>query len=380
MRVGLIVYGIDRPLTGIGRYTVELVQSLATWHDESVEFLLLTAGGAGPLAETGLKQIRLPGCRLLPALMTLGSSMIPLLARRHRLDIVHDTTGASPLLFGAGSAGTIATVHDVIPLSMPGFNTHLDTLIYRRWLPRVLPRLDAVITVSEASKNDIAQHLRVPPRRIHNASEGVTNIYRPADASHLEQVRAHYELPQRYILYVGSIEARKNLSRVLEAFASLKQSGVSHDLVIVGPQKWKYGAILETLQRLKLENSVLFTGYVPETDLPIIYSGADVFVFPSLYEGFGLPVLEAMACGTAVVTSNTSSLPEVIGDAGLQVDPYSVDEIASAILRLLGDAALRHRLQQKAIERAAGFTWERTAETTIDIYRQVMHQPPSASR
>lgn len=368
MRVGILTYGLDRTRGGIGRYAVELVRALAKLHNRP-DMMLLTAGGAGPLVELGLPTVRLPGCKLLPGLMSLGNGLLPLLARRHKLDLIHDTIGVTPLAVGGGRAKTLVTVHDVIPWSFPGMSTTLDTWIYRRWLPRVLPGVNGVITVSTCSKGDIAAYLNTPMSKIHVILEGVGEHFQPAHPDQITQVKARYGIAHPYILYVGSVEERKNLRRVLHAYAELVN--FPHQLVIVGAQKWKYEAINETFSTLNLGERVVFTGHVAEADLPALYSGAEVFVFPSLYEGFGLPVLEAMACGTPVVTSNVSSLPEVAGDAALFVDPYDTDTIAEAIRTLLVSPELRRSLREKGRARASLFTWEQTAHQTAAIYEQI---------
>jgi len=372
VRVGLIVYGLERPLGGISRYTLELIRAIAALHPRP-HLVLLTAGRAGGLAATNsYRHVPLLGCRLLPGLIMLGNVMIPLAVRREGLDVVHDPTGVTPFLFGAGRARTVVTVHDVFPWSCPGTSTLLDTLIYRCWLPRLLPRVDAVITVSQASKADIVHYLKVPTDRVHVIYEGVDAAYRPLSNAEVAMIRARYGLPEGYILFVGSVEERKNLRRLLQAYAWLRETGIQRTLIVVGPRKWKYSGILATLKELNLEEHVIFTGYVPDADLPALYSGADLFVFPSLYEGFGLPPLEAMACGVPVVTSNTSSLPEVVGDAGLMVDPYDVEALAEAMHRVLTDALLREELIHKGLERARQFTWGRAAQETIAVYQRVL--------
>jgi len=371
LRVGLIIYGLDRSLSGIGRYTLELANALAVIGNR-LELVLLTSGDFGPLArENKFQRVPLPGCRLLPGLVTLGNGLILLVAKRHKLDIVHDPTGVTPFLFGAGGARTVVTVHDVFAWSCPGTSTLLDTLIYRYWLPRVLPRVDAVITVSQVSKLDIARYLRIPQSKIHVIYEGVDSRYRPLPEEQVSQVTARYRLPKGYIFFVGSVEKRKNLHRLLQAYARLLEVGESRPLVIVGVTSRRYPEIDEALRQLRLESHVFFTGYVPDADLPALYSGADLFVFPSLYEGFGLPPLEAMACGTPVVCSNAASLPEVVGDAGLLVDPYDVEGLAEAMHRVLTDADLREELRRRGLARARQFTWERTARETVAVYREV---------
>jgi len=374
MKVGILTYGVDRPLSGITRYTVDLIHALSpTRFGSKIKVLLLmTSRGNSFGLDIRYKGHYLPGCRLLPGFITLGSVMIPLLARRLALDVVHDPTGVTPFLFGAGGARTVVTIHDVFAWSCPGTSTLLEVLIYRYWLPRVLPRADAVITISQASKADIMHYLRIPTHKIHIIYRCVSERYQPVSPSDITRVRARYALPPGYILFVGSVEERKNLRRLLQACARLWQAGERRPLVIAGARRRKYHSTMQTLRELDIEQHVIFTGYVPEADLPALYSGADLFVFPSLYEGFGLPPLEAMACGTPVVCSNAASLPEVVGDAAITVDPYDVEGLAEAMQRVLTDTGLREELREKGLARAKRFTWERAAKETIAVYRKVL--------
>jgi len=370
--VGMIGYPLQTAAgsaAGIGRYTRELLAALARL-DDGPRITLLTARDDVPCA-AGVRRAPLPGCRLLPGLLTLGNLQLPRAARRERLDVLHDPTGVSPFLFGAGGARSVVTLHDVFPWSCPGASTTLDTIIYRHWLPRLARRVDAVITVSQASKADIIRYLGVSPNSIRVIYEGVNPAYRPLSAAQLAAARARYALPRGYLLYVGSIEARKNLARLLRAYAALRREGEERPLALVGVRRWNAGPILAALAELRLQEHVIFTGYVAEADLPALYGGADLFVFPSLYEGFGLPPLEAMACGAPVVCSNAASLPEVVGDAALTVDPTDVEALAQAMRQVLSDESLRADLRARGLRRARQFTWERAAQETAALYREV---------
>ena len=361
----MIHYGLDRQATGIGRYTSELTAALAA---QGVAVHRLWAGPR-PAAAAGET---LPGAYRLPGLLTIGQAEIAWQARRLWLDVVHDPTGAMPLLLTG--AARVVTIHDAIPYVYPQTSTRLDWLIYHVWLPLAVRRVDAVITDSEQSRKDIMTHLHVSPNHVVTVPLAADRRFRPLDAAEVAPILRIYGVEQPYILYVGALESRKNLPRLLEAYALLRQWSPHWRLVIVGARKWKFSPIFDTVQRLGLEPYVTFTGYVEDEHLPALYAGADLFTFPSLYEGFGLPVLEAMACGTPVVTSNWSSLPEVAGDAALLVDPYDVPQIAQAMWLVLSQPALAAAMQAKGIAWAAQFTWERTARETIAVYEQVLAQ------
>jgi glycosyltransferase involved in cell wall biosynthesis len=375
MRVGLVTYGLDRPLTGIGRYTLELIQAFSGCDERRLDLILLSAGRSTALNANSYSQVMLPGCRLLPGLMTLGNLLILSISRHLKLDIVHDPTGVSPFLMGAGGAKTIVTVHDVFAWSCPGHSSILDTLLYRYWLPHILTRVDTVITVSRRSQTDIQRYLALPANRLQVIPYGIASRFHPLPP---EKVRKHlfqrFGLSMPYILYVGALTKRKNVERALEAFALLSErlSATKLQFVLAGPRTWKQTRVEATLRELGLANRVLLTGPLTDSDLPALYSGAELFVFPSLCEGFGLPPLEAMACGTPVVCSNTTSLPEVVADAAMTIDPYDVVSLAEAMEQVLRNRNLSESLRQKGLARAAQFTWDQTAKETVKLYRRVL--------
>jgi glycosyltransferase involved in cell wall biosynthesis len=364
--LGLLTYALDRPIGGIGSYTRALIHGLA---GAGVAPLLLKAGRLAP-GEAG---VGLPGSARVPGLLTLGQLQIARHARRLGLDLVHDPTGTFPLALAG--CKKVVTVCDVFPYVTPKTSTALEKLVFRAWLPIALRLADAVITISDCSKNDIAQYLPVPKEKIFVTPISNSPAYRPLPAEAVQPVLAKLSIPTPYILYVGSLEPRKNLVRLLQAYARLRQHQTQQHLVIVGARNfWKNAPVVETVAALDLKDWVHFTGFVAEEDLPALYNGADVFVFPSLYEGFGLPPLEAMACGTPVVTSNSSSLPEVVGDAALTVDPYDVWAIAAAMETILANPALAADLRQRGLARASEFSWERMAQETIDVYKRVLNK------
>ncbi len=364
MRPGLLVYALDRSPSGIGQYTRRLLRGFAQLDCSP---LVLRAGGGWQ----GTDVRPLPGCGRLPVLLSLGQLQIAQAARERQLDLVHDPTGVAPLALCP--AKRVATIHDVFPLSIPGYSAALESLIYRVWLPWIVTRLDAVITDSRCSQRDICKHLKMPEEKVIPIPHAAGSHFHPVEESEISPVLRRYNLVQPYILYVGSVEPRKNLLRLLEAYALLRGSSPHYRLVIVGARNyWKSSPVAQAVEDKGLQDSVTFTGYVADEDLPALYSGADLFCFPSLYEGFGLPVLEAMACGTPVITSNTSSLPEVAGEAALLVDPYNLQDITAAMRQVLEEPGLAEDLRQRGLQRAAGFTWEETARRTIAVYEQVL--------
>jgi len=262
-------------------------------------------------------------------------------------------------------ARTVITVHDVAPLRFPGRRAGLSSLAWRlAW--QGVRRVRHVVVDSAFIAGELAALLRAPRERFTVVGAGVASRFAPRPPDVVNTVRRRYVRPgQRLLLHVGHTQPRKNLPTLLQALALLRQQGLDVVLVQVG------GGETRELRELREAGVAYCTGPVPDRELPPLYSAADVFVFPSFYEGFGLPVLEAMACGTPVVAARAASLPEVVGDAGLLVDPHSPEELAHAIARVLGDDALTHELRQRGIERAHEFTWQRAAVRLMDVYERV---------
>jgi glycosyltransferase involved in cell wall biosynthesis len=285
------------------------------------------------------------------------------------VDIFHAT---NHLLAHFGRTKTVFTLHDLIFLQFPEYH-----LPYNRWyltfaMPRFLAAADVIVTPSECSRQDAIKFYGIPESKIKVIYEAAAPSLKPAaDPAVLDRVREKYHLPEKFMLHVGTIEPRKNLDRLLEAAQRLRAGGEDVQLVIVGGKGWLYQSFFQRLETLALEDAVHLPGYVPDADLPAVYSGARLVTVPSLYEGFGLPVLEAMARGAPVVCSNTSSLPEVGGDAAGYFDPTDVAAMAETIQTAWRDETLRERMRQDGLTRAAQFSWARAADETLAVYDRV---------
>ena len=285
-------------------------------------------------------------------------------ARRAGCALLHLPAGLGPI--GGRRFPLVVTVHDVAVLRFPELFRPWQRHYTRVVLPRVARRARAVIAASRATKQDVVELLGVPEDRVRVIANGLTPGIRPVapDSARARGVRARYALPERFILTVGSVEPRKNLRRLIEAvrLVSERSDGRDFALVHAGPEGWLSHDVPRGNGRVR------FLGHVSSEDLAVLYSLARGCAYPSLWEGFGLPVLEAMACGCAVLTSRVSALPEVAGDAALLVEPTSVEEITDGLARLWTDDALRARLAQRGIERAKEFSWERAAAETAAVY------------
>jgi glycosyltransferase involved in cell wall biosynthesis len=241
-------------------------------------------------------------------------------------------------------------------------------------VPRSVRRADLVLADSESTKRDLIELLDVPVERVRVVMAGVDAHFQPVtDMAELTRIREHYHLPERFILSVGTLQPRKNFTGLIEAFHQMRQrTQAPQQLVIVGQKGWLYEGIFAKVAELGLEEQVSFLGFVADDDLPALYTLADLFAFPSFYEGFGIPILEAMACGTPVVASDASSLPEVVGDAGVMVKPEDIAALSKALERALEDSILRAGLIARGQEQARRFTWEQSARQLYAAYQSVI--------
>lgn len=271
---------------------------------------------------------------------------------------------------------SVVTIHDLGYLHYPEAHTRWSRW-YLRWSTSYSARSASAIMVdSKATQQDLVEHCGTSAEKIRVVYPGCDPDFAPVrDRARVAEVCRRYGIPLPYVTYVGTLQPRKNLGALLDAFSTLVSKNAAIHLVIAGRKGWLYEPLFAQVRRLGLEDRVHFTGYIPQVDLPALISGAQAFVLPSLYEGFGLPVLEAMACGTPVICSKGSSLPEVAGDATLLVDPHDTGQLTQALTRVLEDEGLRRELAARGLQRAQGFTWERTARETLAILEGVTREP-----
>jgi glycosyltransferase involved in cell wall biosynthesis len=293
-------------------------------------------------------------------------------ARKDRIDVYH---GTSYQLWAQGGTGSVVTIHDLALAKFPEFSKRLLGERWSRYKTlRTLQRATRVIAVSRNTANDLSNLYQTPSEKVRVIYNGVGEEFfsiPPADSLNL--VRAQYTIPPGdYILYVGGSDPRKNLRRLLEAFSILLKKINPLTLVLAGGMGRRGEEIIGKISELGLGRHVVLTGHLLAQELRRLYAGARLFAYPSLYEGFGLPVLEAMACGVPVMTSNTSSLPEVAGEAAYLIDPYDVQSMAAAMEKILQDKNLASSLKAKGLERAKAFSWERAARQTLEVYKECL--------
>jgi len=291
------------------------------------------------------------------------------------IDLLHSLAFVQPVVLPCPG---IVTIYDLSFFLFPqGFQPWRR--LYLRWgTARSARRARRVLVISESTKRDAVKLLGVPENRIDVVACGVDEDFRPLDnPESVEALRKKRHLPPRMILFVGTIEPRKNLATLLRSYALLRKRIKPPPLVIAGAKGWHHEEVLFLASQLDILDDVIFPGYIAREELPLWYNAADLLAYPSLYEGFGLPPLEAMACGTAVVVSNTSSLPEVVGGAGILVEPTDAEEMSQALERVLTDTSLREVMRAKGLKRAQSFTWQRTAEETVRVYDRAAAESPT---
>jgi len=354
---------------GIGTYIRNLLRHLARI-DHDTEFVLLcTEADLGVAAQLGpnFRSVLEPS----PNYSIREQIHVPWVLRRERPDLFHAPHYVLPAAIHCNS---VVTIHDCIHLMFPQYLPNRMAYAYARaqmWT--AAHRSDCILTVSDASKRDILHLFNIPPEKIvvvYNAIDAHFSLTPPPDA--VARVRERYQLDHRFLLYVGNIKPHKNLVRLIEAFSELRTGDLEDlKLLIIGDEISKLPALRLAVHRHKLHKHVRFLGYVPDDQLAVLYRLAAVFVFPSLYEGFGLPPLEAMASGTPVVVSNVSSLPEVVGDAAVLVDPHDIDSIVDGLRCVLTNPARADDMRRKGLERSREFSWERSVARTLEVYKRI---------
>lgn len=371
MKIGIDARLVHYQRAGIGQYTLRLAEALVATHSSDSYLLLQSRKDRHSLlAAANLRHRSMwtpPHHRYEQTLFSLELSLLD-------LDLLHCPDFIPPF---RRRCPAVITVHDLAFLRFPGLLTR-ESQAYYGQITRAVHSADHIISVSESTKRDLVSLVGADQAKITCVYEAAAPLFRPADDAAIAATRRRYDIQGDYILFVSTIEPRKNIPFLLQAYRRLRdarhgQNGMPR-LVIVGNKGWLYDRIFTLVDQLDLRSAVICTGGVPVEDLPALYSGALYFVLPSLYEGFGLPVLEAMSCGTPVITSSTSSLPEVAGDAAILVDPQDISGLATAMQRLCEDHALRREMGGRGMAQAARFSWERAARETMAVYQKAANK------
>ncbi|MEE8218752.1 MAG: glycosyltransferase family 1 protein [Vicinamibacteria bacterium] len=363
---------------GVGTYVRNLVRHLARLDHETTYFLFCHDSDEATLRD--LAENFVPVVESSAGYGVREHLSIPFKLRRLGAELLHSPHYVRPLLCPIPS---VVTIHDCIHLLFPQYLPNRMAWRYARYMMGSAIRHSAVVfTVSEASRADILRFYSwADPEKVHVVPNAIdTELLERPDEKEMERVRERYQVRGRFVLFAGNVKPHKNLERLIRAFALVREQGEHDDLqlLLIGDDVSRYGALRRAVEKTGLRQDVRFFGFVPPSTLAALYRMASVFAFPSLYEGFGLPPLEAMSCGTPVVTSRISSLPEVVGDAAVLVDPYSVEDIALGISRLLDDHDLRRQLVDKGLARARSFSWERSVLAIHAGYLKALGRPAPA--
>ena len=371
MRVAIDLIPITGRNAGLQSYAKQLVEGLAKVDKENEYVLLINSRAWDLLA---IDQPNFINLRVRTPKRFIGfweEAYLPLVRALKGVDLLHSPVSAPPLW---APCKTVVTVHDLTFELYPQTMYWLHRYYWRFFLTRSIFRAERIIADSVSTKKGLVECFNVSEDLISAVPLCCASQFYelPRDGA-VDALKRKLAICNRYILFVGTLEPRKNIPTLIKAFHLAKhEGGIEHLLVIAGSKGWLFESIFRMVKELGLEHDVIFTGFVVDEELPSLYQGADLFVYPSLYEGFGLPVLEAMACGTPVITSNSSSLPEAVGDAGILVDPQDVEGLARVMLKVLSNEALSDELAHKGKLQAQWFTAERMARETIRVYRSVL--------
>jgi glycosyltransferase involved in cell wall biosynthesis len=376
MRIAIDAHTVGTKLGGNESYAVNLIEALAQIDNINHYTIYVTTNEArerfGSRWPNFKVRSTLPHTPLIRIPLTLSAEL-----RKNPVDVLHVQFTAPPLC----PCPVVVSIHDLSFEHLPQTFKRRSRTQLRLTVRHSARRAARILSLSEHTRHDIIETYGIQPQRVTAIPLAAPDHFGPVtDNRELQRVRHNYGIDGDYILSVGSIQPRKNLARLVRAYASLRESGSADKLpklVLVGKRAWLYDETLRVLDETNIKDAVVLTGYVPESDLPALYSGALCFVYPSYFEGFGLPPLEAMKCGAAVIVGNRTSLPEVVGDAALAVDPFDVDAIAGAIRKLVNDTSLRRELSVKGLQRANEFNWRETARKTLAVYKEVSRQSVS---
>lgn len=368
MIIGIDFHSAEREGSGNCTYIRNLVEAMVSLGKRNEYILYVTHGGYSYYDR--FKKLNNVRIRKIP--FTSPMLRIPLLGLmtyQDKLDILHCQYVAPPVHQGR----LILSVHDVAFMRYPECFRFIERCRQRALLPVQIKKARKVLTISEHSKNDIKYYYGVPGNGIEVIPLAANGSFRPSASPASKDILARYRISGKYIFYIGRLDARKNIYGLLEAYERLKRDhGIAHKLVIGGKEDYFPENVKDKYRRSPYKKDIIVTGYVGEDDLPSLYSHAEVFVYPSLYEGFGLPCLEAMACGCPVITSDVSSLPEVVGKAGRLVDPLDVVAMAGEINTVISNPAIREQAIRSGLERASIYSWKSTAENTLRVYGEVL--------
>jgi len=373
MKIAINTLLLYKTKVGMGKYIVELVNRVPK-KDKRNKYLLYVSRDNRHffnLSSDNIEIKEIPRIFSNPFLKIFWEQcFLPFYIWKNNVDLYHAPGFVLPF-FRINKVPFLMTVADMTFFSHPQHHKTIKNIYFKHMIPFSLKKAEKVITISENTKKDVIEQTNTVPSKIKSILLGVDKIFLDKKNSRDKKVLDKYNIKKPYILFVGMLEPRKNIKGLIEAFY-LVQNKHDNDLIIVGKKGWMYQDIFKLVKKLKLEGEVIFTGYLPDEDLPSLYSNATCFVYPSFYEGFGIPIVEAMACGCPVITSNNSSMREVAGEAAILVNPYNVEEIKDAIEKVIYNPKEKKRLQKLGFQNVKRFNWDKMAEETINMYNKFL--------
>lgn len=373
MRIGINFHTTDRYISGVEYYTLGLLNGLLNI-DQQNQYIVYT--NQSDLVKESIRPaqnltiIKVKYLKTRIARILWEHTQLPRLAVKQGLDILHCPSYICPIR--KSPIPFVVTIHDTIAIDKPQWCKPTNSLYYNCFMKSAIKKASCIISVSKCTTDDIKRNFNLSRPKIRTVYSGIDSIFNPnRNSLHCQEVRTRYHLPEQYILYVGNIEPKKNIWTLLYLHKRLKQKGLPHKLIIAGRRSWSSRVEVDEISEEIKSNNVIWVGYVNRNDLPCFYQMADVFVFLSLYEGFGFPPLEAMACGTPVVSTYKGALSETIKDAALTVDPFNIQQITQSVISMIQNSSLRKNHIESGHKRIREFDWKRTAKETLSIYQEV---------
>ena len=366
MRIAFLADPLDRQYGGIHVYTKELLNELSRV-DSKNEYIVIRSEAKNEF--DGMREIVIPYSSFPGYRFWRLFFQIPKILSKHGIDIVVEPAHFGPFNLSK-NIKRVTVIHDMTVFLFPKYHVFLSQYLQRKFLPRIISKSDQIITNSVSTTNDLIKRFPFAKNKTNSILLGKNGAFKPkSDIG----ILLRHKINQPYILFVGTLEPRKNLLTLIESFNIFKtQTGLKHQLVLIGKNGWKSAEIIEAIEQSSYNSDIMILGYVSREELPVFYSMAEIFVYPSIYEGFGLPVLEAMACGTPVITSCVSSLPEIGGSAVLYTDPHSVDQLTAHMVRLCSNSEERQKYGRLGLGQSAKFSWEKTARKTVDLFETMI--------
>jgi len=375
MRIGFDISAQSLPRSGVGQYQINLIKALLKIDKEN--FYNLYAFNFRNRHR--FDDIKFPSVNYRVNVIPIPQRLITLWWMMADFPALERIAGECDIyqiseicVQPVKKAKRVAFIHDLTTILYPHHHVKSNVFLHNRRF-KDIHKIDAILTNSEHTKSDIVNYLNIRPEKVFVTYLGADSRFRPSEDPEIDSVIGKYSIRKPYMLFVGTLEPRKNVQNIIKAFNQLKQTkNIPHQLVLAGQKGWKYEDIFKEIRASGFKSDIIHIGYADDNDVPLLMNGAEVFVYPSFYEGFGLPVLEAMKCGTPVITSNLSSMPEVGGDACLYAEPDSADDLADKIFSVINSKDLQKDLSKKGSERAKLFSWEKCAEETLKAYRDVV--------